>query len=180
MGDNCQYQISNLFAWQCHPKLCGLDCYWCDRNSRLTGWIAFFLRHLTILHKIVFQYLRVQDQETIGKAKMTTFVKCLLAWTWSVERFPAQCSHVKCSVTFPFQSYHCRREHTAGIPCSRRKKLENLVFHVTLTSVHSYRCDSHCLARLFENLPAPPKHYGVFDVLPIRKVFAKAKNLRSL
>ena len=25
------------------------------------------------------------------------------------------------------------------------------------------------------HLPAPPKHYGVFDVLPIRKVFAKAK-----
>ena len=54
-----------------------------------------------------------------------------------------------------------------------------IVFHVTLTSVDSWRCDSHCLARLFENLPAPPKHYGVFDVLPIRKVFAKGKNLGS-
>ena len=25
MGDNCQYQISNLFAWQCHiPSFAGL------------------------------------------------------------------------------------------------------------------------------------------------------------
>ena len=39
--------------------------------------------------------------------------------------------------------------------------------------------DSHCLARLFENLPAPPKHYGVFDILLFRKVFAKRKNLGS-
>ena len=36
---------------------------------------------------------------------------------------------------------------------------------VSLTSVDSYRCESYCLARLFENLPAPPKHDGVFDVL---------------
>ena len=28
----------------------------------------------------------------------------------------------------------------------------------------SYRCDSYCLTRVFQNLPAPPKHYGVFDV----------------
>ena len=55
----------------------------------------------------------------------------------------------------------------------------SIVFHVTLTSVDSYRCDSHCLAQLFQNLPAPPKHYGVFDTLLIRRVFAKAKNLAS-
>lgn len=54
-----------------------------------------------------------------------------------------------------------------------------ITFHVTLTSIDSYRCDSHCLARLFENLPAPPKHYGVFDTLPFRKVFAKRKKLGS-
>ena len=107
--------------------------------------------------------------------KTMTLVKHLLPWTWPVDCFPGQCSHVKCSVTFPFQSYHCRREHTAGIPCSRRKKLENLVFHVTLTNVHSYRCDSHCLARLFENLPAPPKHYGVFDVCRFAKFLPKRK-----
>ena len=71
------------------------------------------------------------------------------------------------------KSVHDERPRTrTGLPAC-------IVFHVTLTSVDSYRCDSHCLARLFENLPAPPKHYGVFDVLPIRKVFAKAKNLRS-
>lgn len=51
--------------------------------------------------------------------------------------------------------------------------------HVTPTSVDSCRCDSHCLALLFENLPAPPKHYGVFDTLPFRKVFAKRKKLGS-
>ena len=33
-----------------------------------------------------------------------------------------------------------------------------------MTSADSYRCDSYCLARVFQNLPAPPKHYGVFDV----------------
>jgi len=53
-------------------------------------------------------------------------VKRLLAWTWPVECFPAQCSHVKCSVAFPFQSYHGRREHTAGIPCYCHENLENL------------------------------------------------------
>ena len=54
-----------------------------------------------------------------------------------------------------------------------------IAFHVTLTSVDSNRCDSHCLDRLLENLPAPPGHYGVFDVLPIRNVFAKAENRGS-
>ena len=37
--------------------------------------------------------------------------------------------------------------------------------HVSLTSTDSYHCDSYCLARVFQNPPAPPKHYGVFDVL---------------
>ena len=53
----------------------------------------------------------------------------------------------------------------------------SFVFHATLTSVDSYHCDFHCLARLLKILPAPPKHYGVFDVLLIHKAFAKAKNL---
>ena len=68
--------------------------------------------------------------------------------------------------------HHERPRITTDLPA-------RIVFHVTLTSVDSYRCDSHCLARLCENLPAPPKHYGIFDVLPIRKVFAEAKNLGS-
>ena len=129
-------------------------------------------------------------------------MKHLLAGTWPVECFPAQCSHVKCSLTFPFQSYHGRQEHTASIPhaivvktlklCgiiatsthderprNRTELSVRIVFHVTLTSVDSYRCDSHCLAQLFENLPAPPKYYGIFDVLPICKVFAKVENLQS-
>ena len=36
--------------------------------------------------------------------------------------------------------------------------------HVSLTSADTYRRDSYCLARVFQNLPAPPKQYGVFDV----------------
>ena len=33
-----------------------------------------------------------------------------------------------------------------------------------MTSADSYRCDYYCLAGVFQTLPAPPKHYGVFDV----------------
>ena len=36
--------------------------------------------------------------------------------------------------------------------------------HVFLTSADSYRCDSHCLARVFQNLSAPLTHCGVLDV----------------
>ena len=63
------------------------------------------------------------------------------------------------------------------MPRTRTEVLARIIFHVTPTCVDTYRCDSHGhrLARLLENLPAPPKYYGVFDVLPIRKVFAKAK-----
>ena len=64
-------------------------------------------------------------------------------------------------------------------PRNRTELSARIVFHVKLTSVDSYRCDSHCLAQLCKNLPAPPKNYGIFDVLPIRKVFAEAKNLGS-
>ena len=35
--------------------------------------------------------------------------------------------------------------------------------HVSLTSADTYRRDSYCLARVFQNLPAPPKQYGVFQ-----------------
>ena len=65
------------------------------------------------------------------------------------------------------------RELELNFPAAR------IIFHVTLTSVDSCCWDSHCLARVFQNLPAAPKHYGVFDVLPFRKVFAKRKNLGS-
>ena len=64
-------------------------------------------------------------------------------------------------------------------PWTRIELPAHIIFHETLTSVDSCCCDYHCLVRLFENLPAPPKHYGVFDVLPFRKVFAKRKNLGS-
>ena len=60
---------------------------------------------------------------------------------------------------------------------TRTELSAHIVFHVMLISVDSYCCDSHCLARLFKNLPAPPKHYSVSDVLPICKAFAKVENL---
>ena len=48
---------------------------------------------------------------------------------------------------------------------------------VSLTSTDSYRCDSYCLARVFQNLPAPPKHFSIFDVFLFRKVFFQLENL---
>ena len=49
--------------------------------------------------------------------------------------------------------------------------------HVSLTSTDSYRCHSlHCLARVFQNLPAPHKHYGVFDVFAD---FPRFSNLKT-
>ena len=47
--------------------------------------------------------------------------------------------------------------------------------HVSLTSADGYRCDSCCLARVFQNLPAPPKHYGVFDVFCAFQSFSDLK-----
>ena len=49
--------------------------------------------------------------------------------------------------------------------------------HVSLTSADSYRCDSYCLARVFQNLPTPPKHYGVFDVFCDFQSFFELKNV---
>ena len=51
--------------------------------------------------------------------------------------------------------------------------------HVSLTSADSYRCDSYCLARVFQNLLAPPKHYGVFDVFCDFQSFFQLENLGS-
>lgn len=48
-----------------------------------------------------------------------------------------------------------------------------------LTSDDSYRCDCYCLARVFRNLPAPPKHYGVFDVLAGFQSFCELEKLGS-
>ena len=50
---------------------------------------------------------------------------------------------------------------------------------ISLTSTDSYRCDSYCLAQVFQNLPAPPKHFGIFDVFPFRKFFFQPENLGS-
>ena len=51
--------------------------------------------------------------------------------------------------------------------------------HVSLTSADTYRRDSHCLARVFQNLPAPPKQYGVFDVFRDFQSFFQLENLGS-
>ena len=51
--------------------------------------------------------------------------------------------------------------------------------HISLTSADSYRCDSYCLARVFQNLLAPPKHYGVFDVFCDFQIFFRLENLGS-
>ena len=48
--------------------------------------------------------------------------------------------------------------------------------HVSMTSVDSYRCDSFCLAQVFQNLPAPPKHYGAFDVFADFQSFFQLEN----
>ena len=44
-----------------------------------------------------------------------------------------------------------------------------------LTSVDSCRCDSHCLARLFENLPAPTKPTTSLMFCRFAKFFPKGK-----
>ena len=51
--------------------------------------------------------------------------------------------------------------------------------HVSLTSADTSRRDSYCLAQVFQNLPAPPKHYGVFDVFRDSQSFFQLENLGS-
>ncbi|XP_015776655.1 PREDICTED: uncharacterized protein LOC107354688 [Acropora digitifera] len=61
-----------------------------------------------------------------------------------------------------------------------RVYLKLIVFQidrVSVTSTDSYRCESYCLARVFQNLPAPPKHFGISDVFLFCKVFSQPENL---
>ena len=51
--------------------------------------------------------------------------------------------------------------------------------HVSLTSADTYRRDSYCLAQVFQNLPVPPKQYGVFDVFRDFQSFFQLENLGS-
>ena len=51
--------------------------------------------------------------------------------------------------------------------------------HVSLTSTDTYHRDSYCLARVFQNMPAPPKQYGVFDVFRDFQSFFQLENLGS-
>ena len=63
----------------------------------------------------------------------------------------------------------CPRKHE-GLNIRARLFLQRLdvfqIDHVSLTRLTSadcYRCHSlYCLARVFQNLPAPHKHYSVF------------------
>ena len=49
-----------------------------------------------------------------------------------------------------------------------------------LTSADCYRChSSYCLAPVFQNLPAPHKHYGVSDVFADFQGFFQPENFRS-
>lgn len=50
---------------------------------------------------------------------------------------------------------------------------------VSVTSTDSYHRGSYCLARVFQNLPAPPKHFGISDVFLFCKVFSQPENLGS-
>ena len=50
--------------------------------------------------------------------------------------------------------------------------------HISLTSADCFRRDSlYCLARVFQNLPVPPKHYGVSYVFADFQSFLQPENL---
>ena len=69
-------------------------------------------------------------------------------------------------------SFLVRPRKREGLNIRPRLFLQRLnvfqIDHVSLTRLTSadcYRCHSlYCLARVFQNLPAPHKHYGVFDL----------------
>ena len=93
---------------------------------------------------------------------------------------------VNCSPEQGFRKNVEMARSSSNLVCSQRqaRRSENfcdcfkdlqLITFPTLTSTDSYRCDSYCLARVFQNLPAPPKQYGVFDVFAIFKVFSNLK-----
>ena len=60
--------------------------------------------------------------------------------------------------------------------CDYFKLIVFQIDHVSLTSADSYRRDSYCLGRVFHNLPASPKHYGVFDAFCNFQSFLQLEN----
>ena len=62
------------------------------------------------------------------------------------------------------RSQKCEGQKISAIVSKIFKLIVFQIDHVSLTSADSYRRDSCCLAGVFQNLPVPPKHYGVFDV----------------
>ena len=87
------------------------------------------------------------------------------------------------SSSSPVRSQRNRRKpESRKISAIVSKIFKLIVFHidhVSLTSADSYRYDSYCLARVFQNLPAPPKHYGIFDVFCDFWSFFQLENLGS-
>ena len=84
---------------------------------------------------------------------------------------------VKCSHEQSFRKNVEMAESSSSLVRSQREREDQAISaivsnifkylqidHLWLTSADSYRCDSYCLARVFQNLSVPPKHYGVFDV----------------
>ena len=51
--------------------------------------------------------------------------------------------------------------------------------HFSLKSADSYLCDSYYLARVFQSLPAPAKHFVVFDVFADFQSLFRPENLGS-
>ena len=73
----------------------------------------------------------------------------------------------------------CEGQNISAIVSKIFKLIVFQIDHVSLTSTNSCRCDSYCLARVFQNLPAPPKLYGVFDVFCDFQSFFERENLGS-
>ena len=99
---------------------------------------------------------------------------------------------VNCSPEYGFRKNVGMAKSSSSLVRSQRKRegqkisaivskiFKVIVFqinHVSLTSADSYRCDSYCLARVVQNLPAPPKHYGVFDLFCDVQSFFHLENL---
>ena len=126
-----------------------------------------FLVERTMGRQIFDGFNSGHDQRKKSTSPKSSCVRTLSPGSWEF-----MCEHWVKKKPTPFMI----KDHELELNFPRGARI---VFHVTLTSVDSCRCDSHCLAQLFQNLPAPSKHYGVFDVLSFRKVFAKKKNLGS-
>ena len=82
-----------------------------------------------------------------------------------------------------FQAIRRRKNLEIERELERTKLPDRIVFHVTLTTVDSYRCDSYCLAQLFENCLTHPTITvsSVFCLfakfLPKRKTWGRTRQM---